>query len=200
MQRKTFKIKLRQIISLLTLLSILSVLTGILLFKAYLNSYHVFTDKTLAAKISCRQDKISKEKFLEVELLLSQKYGEKMVLSFNSADEWVIEGRIIKWKDFFTLFGAKSYWRLERIRSRFYDIQAEKRNEAFIFNLQDSPDRVWFFIYGLKRFLPFIDAVYGSSAFVPFESGRDFEVYVTKSGLLIKDVTLPARRIWWSTG
>lgn len=200
MQSSAVKVTLRRIVSWLILAILVSLLAGIVIFKLYLNSYQVFTDKTLAAKIGCRQDKISKENFLEVELLSPQKHGGRKTAAFNNADEWVIEGRIIKWEDIFNLFGARTYWRLERIRSRFYDTEAEKRNAAFIFDLQDGPDRVWFFVYRLKRFLPFIDAVYGSSAFVPFEAGKDFEVYVTKSGLLIKDVTRPVKRDWWYTG
>ena len=52
--------------------------------------------------------------------------------------------------------------------------------------LEPGVDRVWEWLYRAEPSVPFIDAVYGSAAYVYVESGTIQEIYVTPSGYVIK--------------
>jgi len=169
-----------------------------LFLKFYLKTYKYFNEGQLVATVECKKDK-NGAAFLRTKFYDRGAVSQQGDFPF-SADEWVIEGRIIKWKSIFTVFGLKTYYRLERISGRYFDIEKEKTAPRIVHALQTSPDKWWFLIYRFQRFFPGVDAVYGSSAFVPFSTGRIFNVYVTYTGLMIKDISLPQKRSWWPVG
>lgn len=182
---------------LIVLCLFLVILVGIF-FKLYLNSYKVFNEVQLVATVECK--KIEKKlPALEIELYLDKTHAKKEVFPFK-ADEWVIEGRIIKWKGFLSLLGLKSYYHLERISGRYFDIEKEKTMPRIAYSLMEKPDKLWFFVYKYQKLFPIIDAVYGSSAFVPFAPGKRFQIFITNTGFMLRDATPPQKRSWWQVG
>jgi len=177
---------------------LLIVLTGFL-FKVYLNSYKMFTDVELVANVECKKSPNSDQTFLEIQLFPNTPISVKKTFPFK-ADEWVIEGRIIKWKNLINRLGMRNYYRFERIRGRFFDIEHEKKASLFVYNLYDKLDKFWLFIFKHQKYIPFVDAAYGNSAFVIFQPDRKFEVYITNTGFMIKDVSVPKKRRWWFVG
>jgi len=176
----------------------LIVLAGFL-FKTYLNSYKTFTDVELVANVECKKSPNSDQTFLEIQLFPDTPTPIKKIFPFK-ADEWVIEGRIIKWKNLINRLGMKNYYCFERVRGRFFDIEHEKKVLPLVYNLYDKLDKFWFFIFKHQKYMPFVDAAYGNSAFVIFQPDRKFEVYITNTGFMIKDVSVPKKRRWWFVG
>ncbi|MFH1460626.1 MAG: hypothetical protein ABIG64_09710 [Candidatus Omnitrophota bacterium] len=183
----------------------ITVLLGLffLIFKLPIITYNLLVQKELVAVVECRESKVSKlpkspnlpkepknqkTKFLQVCFFPQRDYQKEENYPFD-ADEWVIEGRLIKYKIWPKILGIKTYYKLERISSRYFDINQEKNKPRIVYDLSGGRDNFWFFIYKYQHCLPFIEAVYGNSAFVPFSAGKKFNVYITDSGFMIQENT-----------
>ncbi len=190
---------MRRIISILFILLLLLSVSFLFVIRFYLSSYRFFSGRRLVAVIECRQTQKSLTPILNVELFPGTDEAQKRTFLFN-ADEWVIESRIVQWKPFFAIAGARSYFQLERLSGRYLDIEKEKNLPRIVYSLSSKPDGIWEFLYKYQKLIPFIEAAYGNSAFVRYEPGKKFHVYVTNSGLMIKDMTQPKKRSFWFVG
>ena len=167
------------------------------ILKIYLISYKVFTERTKVAVVRCVKE--NNNKYLNIFFQAGDLKGRSEKYLF-SADELVVEARIVKWYNFLGLLGVQNYYRLERISSRYFNIQDEKTKPRFVYGIYKGTDIVWWLVYKYQRFIPGVDAVYGNSAFVPFEEGKIFEVYITRTGVMINDISVPKNRDWLSVG
>jgi len=170
----------------------------LILGKVFLRAYRVYNDRKLVAIVDCRKESQDSKTFLDI-TLIKDKDEKKVSFEFD-ADEWVFEGRIVKWSPFLGILPLKSYYRVERITSRYYETEREKSAPRIVVALSEERDPLWRFFYRIQKLAPFIEAVYGMSAFMPFEPGEKFHVYVTSTGFLIKPVSFPKKRIWWTVG
>jgi len=199
-KNKFFKIfNLKNIVLVLLTLSVVFSLFTLLLSKFYLNSYRLLLERELVAIVDCDNMPETNSQILNIEFFDNKGNSRKQDFEFN-ADEWVIESRIIKWKPLMGLFGMQRYYKLERISSRYIDIEKEKSQPRLAYAIESKPDRLWKFIYKYQKCFPFIDAVYGNSAFINYVSDGKYNVYMTSTGLMIKDITFQKKRSWWFTG
>ncbi|MFH2137987.1 MAG: hypothetical protein ABII88_05715 [Candidatus Omnitrophota bacterium] len=192
------KIDFKKITYILVGIGIVMIIGCAVMLKLYLRSYRVFRDIDLVATVQC-MEKIKGKPELDVVFHGGQLSGEKRTYPFT-ADEWVIDCRIVKWNFFLELLGMKRRYRLERISSRYFEINDEKNLPRIVYGIYSEPDKVWKFIYKNKKLIPGIDAVYGNSAFVPFAKGKIFKVYITNTGLMIRDISEQIKRDWRSVG
>ncbi len=194
--KKRFNLKnISQTVFVLGMAVIICLVAFVLL---QLRFYRVFNEKQIVAMVECR-DGTGGQRFLDVKFYNDSHISQNIEMPFWG-DEWVLEGRIIRWKNFLFLFGARDYYCLERISGRFLDPEKERTQKKPVYALSRGPDKLWLLVYKFRRFLPFVEAAYGTSAFVPFEAGKKFNVYVVHSGFMIKDMTPPKKRHWWSVG
>jgi hypothetical protein len=200
MKKKSFKIfTLKNAVLIFLTGCILLSLFAFAISKLYLNSYKLLLDRELVAIVECAKIPKSNKSVLNVEFFVNKKPSKKQTFDFN-ADEWVIESRIIKWKPLLGLFGIQRYYKLERLSSRYLDIKKEKTLPRLVYDIADKPDMFWLFIYKYQKYLPFIDAVYGNSAFIQYVPDAKYYVYMTSTGLMIKDVSTQKKKNWWLTG
>ncbi|MBU1086331.1 MAG: hypothetical protein KKD05_02310 [Candidatus Omnitrophica bacterium] len=186
------------LLAVLTVGMLFSIFT-LLLSKFYLNSYKLLLERELVAIVVCDKATQSNQLVLNIEFFNNNQSAKKQTFNFN-ADEWVIESRIIKWKPLLGFFGMQRYYKLERLSGRYLDIEKEKALPRLVYNIADKPDRLWMFFYKYQKCFPFIDAVYGNSAFVQYVPDARYNVYMTATGLMIKDVTPQKKKNWWLTG
>ena len=178
---------LRRLIRRLLGLSIC--LTALLLISAGIAVYqYIKLDTDLpVATISTRA--IATQKF---ELTLSRPDGR--VETFRVlGDEWQLDARIVRWKTAAWLAGAPPIYRLERLSGRYGDTKQELSSPRSVFAL----DRTSVFdISTLQKrypqYLPFVDARFGSAAYLPMLDGATYEVYYNQRGGL---VARPADRL-----
>lgn len=192
-------ISLRRIINFLLLCCLFLILSSLLVSRFYLTSYRFFKSRELVAIVECKKTLESGNPVLDIEFFPKTTKTQRRQFFFD-ADEWVIEGRIIQWKPIFAFFGVKNYYQIERLSGRYLDIEKEKSLPRIVYDLYGQKDDFWKFLYKAQLFIPFIEAAYGNSAFVAYEYGKKFHVYVTSSGFMIKDVTEPKKRSWWFVG
>ncbi len=199
MSRLKQKFNPKKIITLLVIFCLFFGVGFTVICRLYFETYRAFTDIELVATVECKRADATGETFLDVQFCRDEILAEKKTYPFK-ADEWVFEGRIIKWKNLVNLLGAKTYYQLERISGRYFDIEKEKNMPRIVYDLTERKDKFWFFIYRYQKLIPFIDAAYGNSAFVLFKPGKSFKVYITNTGFMIKDVSVPQERSWWPVG
>jgi len=96
-------------------------------------------------------------------------------------DQWMIEGHILRWSQFFRWLGVGSYYEVTRFSGRW-----EKPNDKKTTIHEIHPEgRLWklFLKYGEK--IPFVDAAYGIGAF-QYPRQDTFYVYINDTGFILR--------------
>jgi hypothetical protein len=111
-----------------------------------------------------------------------------------AGDQFYVDAHILKWSPSANVLGLHTAYELDRVSGRYDDIAQERSEERTVYTLaEDRPVN----LFGLRKrytFLaPLLDAEYGSGTFVPVTRRAEFEVRVSTTGLLIRDVTSPVR-------
>ena len=106
-----------------------------------------------------------------------------------SGDQIYVDAHILKWTPMANVLGLHTAYELDRVAGRYDDIAQERSAERTIYPL--SEDRA-VDLFGLRRrytaLAPLLDAEYGSGTFVPVKRRADFEVRISTTGLLIREV------------
>ena len=109
-------------------------------------------------------------------------------------DEWQIDARVLKWHAFANLLGFDAAYRLERIGGRYTRIEDERSQLRTVYPL-NVPQRIdpWDLVHRYRRWVPWVDALYGSAAFLPMADAALFEIKVSQSGLVARPLNQAAR-------
>jgi hypothetical protein len=106
-----------------------------------------------------------------------------------AGDEWQLDARVLKWKGWANLLGLDAQYRLERVSGRYRDLEQEKSAERTVYGLSENPGAdLWVLSTQYPKWLPFVDAVYGSATYLPMADGARYEVKMTQSGLIARPV------------
>ena len=115
-------------------------------------------------------------------------------------DEWQLDARILKWHGITFLLGFDTAYRLDRLNGRYRNIAQEKTAARTVYSLgEDQGLDVWAIIQKYKRWLPWIDAVYGSATYMPMVDGAQYRVTISTTGLITRpgnDAAKAAVRKW----
>jgi hypothetical protein len=118
--------------------------------------------------------------------LIRRPSGEVWKMSL-SGDEWQIDARVLKWKAWAQLLGLDAQYRLERISGRYRDVGQERSAPRSVHELSDARGiDLWALAQARPRWLPFVDAIYGSAAYLPMADGAHYEVRLAQSGLVAR--------------
>lgn len=110
-------------------------------------------------------------------------------------DEWQIDARVLKWRALATLAGFDTAYRLERLSGRYSDIAQERAGPRTVYALAEPTEvDLWSLIRRHHRYIPLVDALYGSAAFVPMAEGAEYDVSVSASGLVVRPANEAARK------
>ena len=102
-------------------------------------------------------------------------------------DDWQIDARVLKWHPYANLLGLDLQYQLERLSGRFTNIAQEKSESRSVYALNTNNHiDVWRLARRHPDWLPFVDAVYGSAAYVPLADGADYQLFATQNGLIIR--------------
>ena len=125
--------------------------------------------------------------------VLSYPNGEKTTFAL-SGDEWQVDARLLKWTAFANLLGFDSAYRLERISGRYAHIDEERSQPRTVYELA-SPGRIdpWELAHRYHRFVPWVDAMYGSATYLPMSDGALYAITVSQSGLIARPLNQAAR-------
>jgi hypothetical protein len=174
----------RRLVTTVFCLSLGAVLLGLLIF---IRAFLAFSGETLVADVRTRR--ISPAEFELTYTPAGASSGRTVRLR---GDQWTVSGGIVTWHRWLTALGWPSYHKPMRLSGQFSSIEEQRRQPASVEPIAEpGVDRFWEAAYWADPYLPFVEAVYGSSAYAYVEPGNVQEIYVTPSGYLIKH---PARR------
>jgi hypothetical protein len=103
-----------------------------------------------------------------------------------AGDDWQLDARVIKWQPSAVVLGAEPLYRLDRINGRYHAIEQERSMPKSVVALSEHaiPD-----LWSLKRRFPqtlgFVDADYGSAAYLPMVDGGHYSVTLAAAGGLV---------------
>ncbi len=103
-----------------------------------------------------------------------------------SGDDWQLDARVIKWDVRAVVLGAPPLYQLDRISGRYRDIAVEREAPRSVVAL--SPDRLfdlWHLKQRFPHWLPWVDADYGSAAYLPLVDGGRYTVSLAAAGGLV---------------
>lgn len=110
-------------------------------------------------------------------------------------DAWQIDARVLKWSGPALLAGLDSGYRLERISGRYEDIEAERTRPRSAHQLAENPGLdVWSLSRRYERWLPWVDARYGSATYLPMRDGAAYQVQMTQTGLMARPLNDSGRQ------
>ncbi len=108
-----------------------------------------------------------------------------------AGDEIYVDARILKWRPIANFFGLHTAFELDRVAGRYEDIGQEQAHPRTVYSLADSSPLNMFRLRQRYAVLaPLLDAEYGSGTFGRVYRPATFEVRVSTTGLLIRE--LPA--------
>lgn len=105
-------------------------------------------------------------------------------------DEIYVDARILKWKAIANLLGLHTAYELDRVAGRYVALAQEQTRPRTVFSLaQDSPVNLFHLRQRYAMLAPLLDVEYGSATFVPADRPALFEIRVSTTGLLIREVS-----------
>ena len=147
-----------------------------------LHNYLHIADDVAVAQLSMKQ--LGPQHF---EVTLAPIAGKARTLDLRG-DQWEVDARVVRWKLPAQLAGFPSLYQLERIGGRYRNIVQERETMRSVHALNgDALLDVWTLKHRFPRWLPFVDADYGSGAYLPMVDGGRFELFLnTRGGLVAK--------------
>lgn len=105
-----------------------------------------------------------------------------------AGDQWQLDARVIKWQPLAVMLGAPALYRLDRISGRYSDAAQERERVRSVVALgEENPFDLD--LLDIKRRFPqwlgWVDADYGSAAYLPLLDGARYQVTVAPAGGLV---------------
>ena len=141
---------------------------------------------------------------LEFTQVDEQKFKAKMIVSDDGqehnftmyGDQWQLDARVFKWPDTLSLLGVRPGYRLERISGRYYSLEQELNAQRSVYELpaQSYGVDLWHWAQQFKLNKFGIVATYGSATYLPMADGAQYEVSLSRTGLLARPFNESADR------
>ena len=101
-------------------------------------------------------------------------------------DEWQLDARVIKWAPRAVMLGAQPLYRVDRISGRYRNAtQAQATTPSVVPLGRDSVVDLWDLKQHFPQWLPWIDADYGSAAYLPLVDGASYSATLSPLGGLV---------------
>ena len=101
-------------------------------------------------------------------------------------DEWQLDARVIKWAPRAVMLGAQPLYRVDRISGRYREATQAQATPPSVVSLgSDSALDLWQLKQHFPQWLPWIDADYGSAAYLPLADGASYRATISPLGGLI---------------
>ena len=162
---------------------------GAVLVATNLYTYARLTHEQEAARVQIRQ---LGERRYTVSVVPTQQPARHFEVR---GDEWQVDARVLKWRAMGNLLGFDTVYRLERLSGRYGDIALEKTAPRTVYSLAVDPGLdFWSLLKQHHQYVPFVDALYGSAAYVPMGEGAEYVVTVSSTGLVVRPGNDAARK------
>ena len=168
---------------------VIAIAVGAALVAMNLYTYARLTHEQEAARVSIRQ-------LGDRHYVVSVQERKAPARHFQlHGDEWQIDARVLKWRALGNLLGFDTVYRFERLSGRYADITQERGAARTVHPLAEDPGLdLWSLLKKHHRYVPLVDALYGSAVYVPMAEGAEYAVTVSTSGLVVRPGNDAARK------
>ena len=178
-KKKLFSSAFRFLFALLAL-SLAGLLGMIVIATA---GYRAFTHEEIAAVVKI--ESIGAKKFT-AHFRFPDGHEESYRLA---GDALYVDAHILKWKPIINMLGLHTAYELDRVAGRYTDLKEERESIRTIFLLsRDKPVDMFNLRQRYSLLRPLLDAEYGSASFINSDKPAQFEIRVSTTGLLIREV------------
>jgi hypothetical protein len=149
---------------------------------AGMHGYRALTREDVAARLLVRP--VGAQRFTA-----TIRYPDGREASYELAgDEIYVDAHILKWKPVANLLGLHTAYDLDRMGGRYRALEQERSAARTVHSIgRERPVD----LFGLRQryvFLePLLDAEYGSATFAPVTRPAELELYVSTTGLFLRD-------------
>ena len=160
---------------------------GMLLFAGFFfRAYRAFTLEEPVATIIIEHPDGGEVR--SITIIQDDQKGESRTRRFDVAgDQWVLEGDILKWRNWLNFLGLHTRYRLTRLRSRYLEASDEMTKPSSIHPLVENEDHpLWRYLYKYGPRLPMVSTVYGNAVFQASGEDAIFRIYVGTSGFIAR--------------
>lgn len=152
-----------------------------------IQTYHRLTYERPVATISLRQ--LGPQQFTAT---LTEPDGTARNFEVRG-DEWRIEARVLRWRPWANVLGLDSQYRLERLSGRYAEVEQERHDQRSVYGIgavAQTPTSnavdLWAISQQASQYVPVVDTLYGSGAYMPMADGAEYVVIITQSGLIAR--------------
>jgi hypothetical protein len=202
MEKKTAKIILRLVLIIMILIFCIAALSAFFV-AAWLQTYKVFTQKTLVAELDVTAQRQEGDKKAFSVTYKEVKARSSLAAIFGSTnsdlqfsdpqtfemqgDEVRLGGQVVKLNDLLNLFGFKTIYKVTRLESTYLDVAEAKAKPTSIYELNGGVDALFKFYQTNEGALSFIiDTAMGD---YPGKNVQNqpvkYGLYVTEEGFLL---------------
>lgn len=109
-----------------------------------------------------------------------------------AGDQLYVDARILKWHPRANLLGLRTGYRLDRVAGRYLSLDDEQNSPRTVYSLGQDAAPVDLFEMARRYEVVsrLVDAEYGSATFLDLRDGASYQVKVSNSGLLIREIAL----------
>jgi len=168
-----------------TLLGLLLVTTGLLLatLGVATRGYQALTHEVVAATVTIRPGTVQR-------FAADVRFPDGRAATFELAgDQIYVDAHILKWRPLANLLGLHTAYELDRVAGRYLELAQERIGPRTVFSLAKEKPVNLFHLrqrYGLLS--PLLDVEYGSATFAPAARPARYEVRVSTTGLLVREI------------
>jgi len=106
-----------------------------------------------------------------------------------AGDEFYVDAHILKWKPLVNVLGLHTTYQLDRVGGRYHRVEDEQSMPRTVYPLAEMKAVDMYDLRSRFPLLePLVDARYGSGTFIAVPDRARFEVRVSTTGLLIREV------------
>ncbi len=160
---------------------------GMLLFAGFFfRAYRAFTLEEPVAEVIIAPK--GNAGLNSITIIQDKQGGDARVRQFEVAgDQWVLEGDILKWRNWLNFLGLHTRYRLTRLTSRYLRASDEKVKPRTVYPLVENEDSpFWRLLYEYGPRIPMVSTVYGNAVFQSSDEGAVFRVYIGTSGFIAR--------------
>lgn len=160
---------------------------GMLLFAGFFfRAYRAFTLEEPVAEVIIGPK--GEAEMSSITIIQDEQGRNPRVRQFEvTGDQWVLEGDILKWRNWLNFLGLHTRYRLTRLTSRYLRASDEMAKPRTVYPLVENEDSpLWRFLYKYGPRFPVVSTVYGNAVFQSSGEGAVFRVYVGTSGFIAR--------------
>lgn len=105
-----------------------------------------------------------------------------------NGDQWMLEGRVLRWQLPMARLGLQNLVRLSRVSGRYQSLEQERSQAQRSVYAVSSGELVdsWQWLRSFKPLHRWVEVDFGNAVFAPLEDGALYSVYLGRSGLFLK--------------